>query len=218
MLLCAHPSRTHQRSLGLSVIHLGYASTSTVDQIAGFEAQKAELIAAGCDAHLFVEQISSVEATRPQLTRLLDQLRLGDVVVVTKLDRLARSMRDLINIVDRIEAAGSSLRILAMNLDTSTATGKLMLNVLGSVATFEREMMLERQKVGIARAKAGDKYKGRAKTAMAKADEAVALLQAGVKPAVAARQLGIARSSLYRIMDERGVSRGPVKYLVAAAV
>ena len=202
---------------GLMVVGGCRAVISTIDQIAGFEAQKTELVAAGCDTRLFVEQISSVEATRPQLTRLLDQLRPGDVVVVTKLDRLARSMRDLISIVDRIEAAGSSLRILAMNLDTSTATGKLMLNVLGSVATFERDMMLERQKVGIAQAKQDGKYKGRAPTAMAKADEAVALLQAGVKPAVAARHLGIARSSLYRIMDERGLSRGPVKYVVAAA-
>ena len=123
-------------------------------------------------------------------------------------------MRDLISIVDRIEAAGSSLRILAMSLDTSTATGKLMLNVLGSVATFERDMMLERQMVGIAQAKQDGKYKGRAPTAMAKADEAVTLLQAGVKPAVAARQLGIARSSLYRIIDDRGLSREPMKYVV----
>lgn len=193
---------------------IGYARTSTIDQMAGFEAQKTELVAAGCDAsRLFVEQISSVAAQRPQLARLLDQLRPGDVVVVTKLDRLARSMSDLINIVSRIEAAGASLRILAMQLDTSTATGKLMLNVLGSVAAFERDMMLERQKIGIAQAKADGKYRGRAPTAMRKSDEAVALLKSGVKPAVAARQLGIARSSLYRIMDERGLSREPVKYV-----
>ena len=134
---------------------IGYARTSTVDQLAGFEAQKADLIAVGCDARrMFVEQISSVAAQRPQLTRMLDQLRPGDVVVVTKLDRLARSMTDLIAIVGQIEAAGASLRILAMQLDTSTATGKLMLNVLGSVAAFERDMMLERQRIGIAQAKA----------------------------------------------------------------
>ena len=187
---------------------IGYARTSTVDQAAGFEAQRAELIAAGCSAkRLFVEQVSSVATQRPQLVRLLDHLRPGDVVVVTKLDRLARSMRDLVEIVDKIEAADAALRILAMNLDTSTATGKLMLNVLGSVAAFERDMMLERQRVGIAAAKAEGKYKGRAPTAMRKADEAVSLLSSGMKVAAVARQLGIARSSLYRIMEERGVRR-----------
>ena len=185
---------------------IGYARTSTTDQLAGFEAQKAELLVVGCDAKLFVEQVSSV-GERPRLEAMLEQLRSGDVVVVTKLDRLARSIRDLVGIVDQIEAAGALLRILAMNLDTGTATGKLMLNVLGSVAVFERSMMLERQRAGIAKAKGDGKYKGRVPTAMRKADEAVALLSSGVKPAVAARQLGIARSGLYRIMDERGVKR-----------
>ena len=187
---------------------LGYARTSTIDQTAGLDAQRSELVAAGCTpARLYVEHISSVAAHRPQLARLLDQLRPGDVVVVTKLDRLARSMRDLLNIVAKIEEVGASLHILAMSLDTSTATGKLMLNVLGSVAEFEREMMLERQRAGIAAAKAEGKYRGRAPTAMAKADEAIAMLTAGQKPAAVARALGIARSSLYRIMDERGVTR-----------
>ncbi len=185
---------------------IGYARTSTLDQVAGFEAQKAQLLAAGCDSKLFVEQVSSV-GERPRLKALLEHLRSGDVVVVTKLDRLARSIADLVGIVDKIKAAGATLRILAMNLDTGSATSELMLNVLGSVAQFEREMMLERQREGIAKAKADGKYRGRVPTAMRKADEAVALLISGVKPAVAARQLGIARSSLYRIMEERGIKR-----------
>lgn len=184
---------------------LGYARTSTTDQLAGLDAQRSELLAAGCDARLYVEQVSSVADHRPQLARLLDHLRPGDVVVVTKLDRLARSMTDLLAIVAKIEAAGASLRILAMSLDTGTATGKLMLNVLGSVAEFERDMMLERQRAGIAKAKADGKYRGRAPTAMRKADEAVALLKSGVKPAEVARRLGMARSSLYRVLDERGL-------------
>ncbi len=197
-------------------MQIGYARTSTTDQLAGFEAQKAELLAVGCDAKLFVEQVSSV-GERPRLRAMLDQLRSGDVVVVTKLDRLARSIRDLVGILDQITAAGASLRILAMCLDTATATGKLMLNVLGSVAEFEREMMLERQRSGIAKAKSDGKYKGRVPTAMRKADEAVALLSSGVKPAVAARQLGIARSSLYRIMEQRGVKRETVTSVVGKA-
>lgn len=122
--------------------------------------------------------------------------------VVTKLDRLARSMRDLIEIVGRIEKKGASLRILAMSLDTSTATGKLMLHVLGSVAEFERSMMLERQREGIAKAKAEGKYRGRAPTARAKADEVRRLLAEGVTPTEVAKALGIGRSSVYRVAEE----------------
>ena len=113
---------------------------------------------AGCEK-VFAEQISSI-AQRNQLQDALDYIREGDVLVVTKLDRLARSMPDLLNIIAKVERKGASLRILGMSLDTTTATGKLMLNVLGSVAEFERSMMLERQREGIAKAKADGKYKG----------------------------------------------------------
>src|SRR5262245_1820849 len=148
---------------------VGYARTSTVEQLAGFEAQTRELKAAGCDK-LFAEQVSSV-ATREQLEVAVDYIREGDVLVVTKLDRLARSMRDLMAIVYRIKGKGAALRILNMNLDTSTPTGELILNVLGSIAQFERAIMLERQREGIAAAKAAGRYKGRAPTARAKSDE-----------------------------------------------
>ena len=159
-----------------------------------------DLEAAGCKK-VFAEQVSSV-AQRDQLEAALDYLRDDDVLVVTKLDRLARSMRDLLAIVARIEAKRASLRILAMNLDTTTATGKLMLNVLGSVAEFERSMMLERQREGIAKAKADGKYKGRAPTALAKADEVRKLLAHGVGPCAVAVQLGISRSSVWRISHD----------------
>lgn len=176
---------------------IGYARTSTTDQEAGYEAQRRDLQAAGC-AKLFGEQVSSV-AEREQLAAALDYVRDGDVLVVTKLDRLARSMRDLLDIVAKIEAKGASLRILAMNLDTTTATGKLMLNVLGSVAEFERSMMLERQREGIAKAKADGKYKGRAPTARAKTDDVRTLLSEGVGVVEVAATLGISRSSVWRI-------------------
>lgn len=176
---------------------IGYARTSTTDQEAGFEAQKRELVAAGVEK-LFCEQVSSV-AQRDQLQACLDYARDGDVIVVTKLDRLARSMRDLLDIVSRIEGKGASLRILAMNLDTKTATGKLMLNVLGSVAEFERSMMLERQREGIAKAKADKRYKGRAPTAMAKADDVRRMLANGDGVLQVAEALGISRSSVWRI-------------------
>ena len=91
----------------------------------------------------------------------LDFCREGDVLVVTKLDRLARSVRDLCNIVDRLKAKKVALHILSLGIDTGTPTGKLMLNLLGSIAEFEREIMLERQRESVQRAKSENKYKGR---------------------------------------------------------
>lgn len=186
---------------------IGYARTSTLDQVAGFEAQQAELKAAGAEK-VFAEQISSV-ADRATLAAALDHLRKGDVLMVTKLDRLARSMRDLLEIVDQIEAKGAALRILAMNLDTSTATGKLMLNVLGSVAEFERSMMLERQREGIAKAKAEGKYKGRKPSARAKAREVMVLHSQGVSMGKIAKALDISKGSVVAIVQ--GVKAGDVK-------
>lgn len=180
---------------------IAYARTSTIDQLAGLEAQQRDLQAVGCD-RIFQEQLSSVNARRPQLEAAIDYLRDGDTLVVTKLDRLARSMRDLLDIVARIETKGASLQILAMQLDTRTATGKLIMNVLGSVAEWERAMMLERQKEGVAKAKAEGKYKGRAPTARAKADDVHRLLAEGVGPTDIAKQLGIARRSVYRIIED----------------
>lgn len=186
-------------------MQIGYARTSTLEQIAGLEAQQRDLEAAGCNK-TFAEQVSSV-TQRDQLEAAIDYLREGDSLVVTKLDRLARSMRDLVGIVDRVQAKGAGLRILSMNLDTTTATGKLMLNVLGSVAEFEREMMLERQREGIQKAKAEGKYRGRAPTARAKAGEVEAMLAAGESPTAVAKKLGIGRSSVYRAIADRKLKR-----------
>jgi len=186
-------------------VNVGYARTSTVDQVAGFEAQLRDLKAAGCKK-VFTEQVSSV-AERDQLKSAVGYLREGDVLVSTKLDRLARSMRHLLQIVDEVEAKGAELRILGMNLDTATPTGVLMLQVLGAVAEHERSMMLERQREGIAKAKALGKYKGRARTAMAKAGEVEKLLADGVRPTDVARKLGIGRSSVYRAIRERSIKR-----------
>jgi DNA invertase Pin-like site-specific DNA recombinase len=179
---------------------VGYARTSTVEQAAGLEAQERDLKAIGVEK-LFSEQVSSV-AERGQLDAALDYVRERDVLVVTKLDRLARSIRDLCAIVDRLEAKGASLRILGMGLDTATANGRLMLNVLGSVAQFEREVMLERQKEGIAKAKAEGKFKGRAPTARRKAEEARALAAAGMTRQAIAGKLGVSERSVYRVLGQ----------------
>lgn len=181
---------------------IGYARTSTLDQEAGFEAQKRDLAAAGCEK-IFAEQVSSVSEYRAELATALEFVREGDALIVTKLDRLARSMQDLMKIVETVHRKKAALRILNMNLDTGTPTGRLMLNLLGSIAQWEREMMLERQREGVERAKAAGKYKGRVPTARRRAAEVMALKAQGVGPAETARRLGISRQSVYRILDEK---------------
>ena len=142
---------------------VGYARTSSLAQVAGLEAQERELRT----GKVFAEQVSSI-AQREQLEAALDYVREGDTFTVTKLDRLARSVGDLLAIVARLERRKVSLRVLSMSgsqpLDTGTATGRLMLAVIGAVGQAEREAMLERQREGIAKAKAQGRYKGRVPT------------------------------------------------------
>jgi DNA invertase Pin-like site-specific DNA recombinase len=182
----------------------GYARTSTIDQKAGLDAQVRDLEAAGCEK-LFIEQVSSVDMVkRDQLAAALGHIRQGDTLVVTKLDRLARSVAHLLTILETLTSKGAALRILSMGIDTATPTGKLMLTILGGVAQFEREIMLERQREGIAKAKADGKYKGRKPTAQAKSAEVLALKKQGVGASEIAKRLGIGRASVYRVID-RGI-------------
>ncbi|SHL55157.1 recombinase family protein [Bradyrhizobium lablabi] len=176
---------------------IGYARTSTTEQEAGLEAQTRELKAYGCD-EIFQEQVSSV-SRREELERCLKFVRKGDSLVVTKLDRLARSIPDLVKIIGALEEKGATLNILAMNLDTSTPTGRLLINLVGSIAQFEREIMLERQREGIAKAKGEGKYKGRAATARSKSKQVQELRQAGLGASQIASRVGISRASVYRI-------------------
>tara|TARA_B110000503_G_C6971629_1_gene339444 strand:- start:210 stop:764 length:555 start_codon:yes stop_codon:yes gene_type:complete len=180
---------------------IGYARTSTEDQQAGFEAQLVELKEYGCE-RTYQEQVSAV-ATRKQLDSALDMLRTDDKLVVTKLDRLARSVMHMGDILQQIEAKGAGLVILSLGserVDTSTATGKLILNMMVSVAQFEREMMKERQVEGIKRAQAEGKYKGRVPKAMQQADKVKALIEAGVTRVQVMDQLGMSKASFYRCL------------------
>jgi DNA invertase Pin-like site-specific DNA recombinase len=182
-------------------MQIGYARTSTVEQEAGLEAQQRDLAVAGCEK-VFAERVSSV-APRAQLVQAMDYVREGDALVVTKLDRLARSTVDLLATVARLDAKGVGLIVLSMGgdrIDTRTATGKLMVTMLGAVAEFERGLMLERQREGIAKAKGAGKYKGRADTARRQAGEVERLKAAGSRPVDIARQLGIGLASVYRIL------------------
>ena len=180
---------------------IGYARTSTVDQQAGFEAQLVELNAYGCE-RMYQEQVSAV-AIRTQLEAAIDMLLEGDKLVVTKLDRLARSVSHMGDLLEQIEAKGAGLVMLSMGnerVDTSTATGKLVLNMMVSVAQFEREMMKERQVEGIKRAQAKGKYKGRVPKAMQQADKVKALVAAGVDRVKIQEQLGMSKASYYRCL------------------
>lgn len=179
-------------------LKIGYGRTSTLDQIAGMDAQLRDLTAAGCEK-IFTEQVSAI-GSRPQLNAALEFIRDGDTLVVTKLDRLARSTQHLLDIADRVKSKKAELSILNLGVDTSTATGKLTFTIIGAVGAFERELMLERQREGVARAKAEGKYKGRKPTARAKSAEVMALKADGVRPVDIARRLGIGRASVYRVL------------------
>jgi DNA invertase Pin-like site-specific DNA recombinase len=169
-----------------------------LEQQAGLDAQIRDLKTAGCEK-IFTEQVSAV-GKRPQLEAALDFIREGDTLICTRLDRLARSTQHLLEIAERVKAKGADLCILNLG-DTSTATGRLMFTVIGAIACFERELMLERQREGIAKAKAEGKYKGRKATARAKSAEVTALVSEGVRPTDIARRLGIGRASVYRILE-----------------
>jgi DNA invertase Pin-like site-specific DNA recombinase len=175
---------------------VGYARTSTRHQEAGLEAQREALKREGV-TKVFAEQVSSV-ADRAKLEAALDYVRDGDVLVVTALSRLARSVAHLVEIGALLQRKGVALKILDMGIDTGTPTGRLLLNLVGSIAQFEREIMLERQRDGIAKAQAEGKFQGRQPTARRKADEIRRLIAEGLTKEEIARRLGIGIASVYR--------------------
>jgi DNA invertase Pin-like site-specific DNA recombinase len=181
---------------------IGYARTSTIEQVAGFEAQIRDLKACGCDK-IFQEQLSSVDSKRPQLEAAIDYCRDGDVLVCTKLDRLARSVADVVTIERRLNDRSAALHVMDPAMDTSTPAGRLTFNVLASIAQFEREIMLTRQREGIAKAKREGKYKGRKPTAREQAGRIRELHTARVKAPEIAAQLKISERSVYRVLSAK---------------
>jgi len=174
---------------------VGYARVSTGGQ--SLEVQLRAL--AECNK-VFQEKVSGASDDRPQLTLLLDYVKEGDVMMITKLDRLARNTRHLLEISEFLQHKQVALRILNLGIDTSTPTGKLMLTMIGAIATFERELMLERQAEGIELAKRRGVYKGRKPTAMAKGNEVLALVAKGLPRSEIAKRTGISISSVQRIL------------------
>ncbi|BEE03718.1 recombinase family protein [Aeromonas veronii] len=180
---------------------VGYARVSTVGQSLDTQLQAL----AECST-IFQEKVSGARDDRPQLAQLLNFVREGDVVLVTKLDRLARNTRHLLEISEYLQSKQVALRILNLGINTSTPTGKLMLTMIGAIATFEREQMLERQAEGIELAKQRGVYKGRKPTAMARGEEVLALADRGLAKAEIARQTGISLSSVQRILKTAATS------------
>jgi DNA invertase Pin-like site-specific DNA recombinase len=179
----------------------GYARTSTVEQEAGLDAQVRDLKAAGCNK-IFSERTSSV-GKRSELEKALDYLRDGDTLVVCKVDRLARSTMALWQLVERLDAEGVGLRILNLGgetVDTKSATGRLILTIFAGFAQFEREIMLERQREGIAKAKAEGRYRGRTPSARAHRGEIERLHAEGKTVTEIARAVGISRGSVYNYL------------------
>ena len=162
-----------------------------------------DLHAAGAEK-VYSEQLSSVAAERPELATCLDFMREGDTLIVTRLDRLARSITHLLEIVALAERKRVALRILSLGIDTGTASGRLILTVLGAIAEFERSLMLERQREGIAKAKADGRYKGRAPTVRRQIETIRALAAEGVSTVEIAKRLRVHRTSVYRaLLDDQ---------------
>lgn len=179
---------------------IGYARVSTTEQDAGLQDQVVKLTAV-CD-EVVKEKASAVGKREVFETLLSATLRREDELVVTTLSRLARSTADLLAIVDTLEKKGVTLRILDLNLDTGTAQGRMMLTMIGALAQFERELMLERQKIGIAKAKEEGKYKGRKPSAMSQKERVIELVGNGMSKQEVANALKIGVASVYRILKE----------------
>ncbi len=183
---------------------IGYQRVSTVDQNAERQLDGVEL------DKVFTDKASGKDTNRPELARALDYVRDGDTLVVHSMDRLARSLVDLRLTVDELTRRGVQVRFvkegLTFSSDESDPCAVLMLSVMGAVAEFERSMILERQREGIALAKAAGKYKGR-KAALTdeRADELRARLTRGESVTALAKEFGISRQTVYNYLQLRGV-------------
>ncbi|MTJ81120.1 MAG: recombinase family protein [Telmatospirillum sp.] len=177
---------------------IGYARVSTLDQ--DNAVQVAALRAAGCEVIREEKATGTTTAGRTELATVLDFIRAGDMLVVTRIDRLARSIGDLQSIVRTLREKSATLQATEQPVDTSTAAGKAFLDMLGVFAEFETNLRRERQLEGIARAKSEGVYKGRKATI--DADEVRRLRAEGMGATAIAKALGIGRATVYRLLGE----------------
>ena len=183
---------------------LGYARVSTGDQdVAG---QTMRLEQAGA-IRVFTDVRSGKSMNRPGLVELLAYARQGDILAVVRLDRLGRSLAELISIVDQLKTRGIGLVSLEEKIDTSSAAGELIFHVFGAIAHFERRLISERTKDGIVAARERGRHAGRRPVDPDKVRAALALVGAGLSPTQAATQLGLGRSTVYREIAAAGGAR-----------
>jgi DNA invertase Pin-like site-specific DNA recombinase len=175
---------------------IGYARVSTIDQ--DLSIQQVALKASGCEVIRAEKRSGTTTRGRDELKTILDFLRQGDVLMVTRIDRLARSIGDLQDIVRDVRAAGASLKATEQPIDTSTAAGKCFLDMLGVFSEFETNLRRERQLEGIAKAKAAGVYKGR--VASINVQQVRKMKAESFGPTAIAKALGIGRASVYRVM------------------
>jgi DNA invertase Pin-like site-specific DNA recombinase len=176
---------------------IGYARVSTTDQ--DLEIQEAALRAAGCEVIRAEKRSGTTTAGRSELQTVLEFLRGGDVLMVTRIDRLARSIGDLQDIVRAVRAKGAALKATEQPIDTSTAAGKAFLDMLGVFAEFETNLRRERQLEGIAKAKTKGVYKGRKPSV--DVAQVRAMKEQGLGPSAIAKALRIGRASVYRALE-----------------
>jgi DNA invertase Pin-like site-specific DNA recombinase len=182
-------------------MHIGYARVSTDDQHT--ENQIEQLEKAGCE-RVYRENASGGRWDRPELQDCLKHIRKGDTLVVWKLDRLTRSLSDLLRILAKVDEAGAGFRSLTESIDTTQPAGRLMMNMLGSFNQFEREIIKERTKLGLARARANGRIGGgRYKLSKTQQAEAVRMIRGGEKSqAEIAELFNVDRSTISRMMKE----------------
>jgi DNA invertase Pin-like site-specific DNA recombinase len=186
-------------------MRIGYARVSTQEQ--DNAAQIAALKAAGC-GRIFEEKASAGRWDRPELHRLLDQVRPDDVLVVWKLDRLSRSLKDLLSLLDSVQAAGAGFLSLTEAIDTTTPAGRMMMQIVGSFAEFERAMLRERTRNGLQAARTEGRIGGRRhKLTPRQQDEVVKLVDTGHKTAAdAARLFSVHPSTVARLLARRAAA------------
>ena len=179
---------------------LGYAWVSTDDQDVDCQRRRLQKASA---IRIFDDVISGKRFDRPGLTRLLDYARPGDSLCVVRLDRLGRSLRELLEVVDMLKERRIHFQSLEEKIDTSSAAGELIFHVFGAIAHFERRLIGERTKDGLTAAKARGRKPGRPPVDPDKRDAALKLIEAGLSPTEAARQVGLGRATVYKFVSLR---------------
>jgi DNA invertase Pin-like site-specific DNA recombinase len=185
-------------------MHIGYCRVSTDKQGASIAAQEQQLKAAGCEIVYKDEDESGAKRNRPQLNKALEYIRKGDVLIVCKLDRLTRSLVDLLDILKKLEAAGAAFRSLGETFETESAAGRMMMNMVGCFAQFEREVIVERIKRGLAHARANGRIGG-GRYKLSPDDQMRAIRMIKVEnrtQGFVAKQFGIDRSTVSRMITE----------------